>query len=288
MKKFVKKVLFFSLFFLLFFIFLNSVFLGILVLTDWDFRKRIESLNFVNPDFELLVLGSSLPEYGIDTELLSAELIKSYNLSLIGNPVRSSFIQLNEYLTKYSKKPKYVLLGFNSSLEGFDSDLNQPIVEFTMKPHNFDIHDIPIIKFRWFGVDFLKKVLSNGHRKTRISFGQIKSLRVKSDKSNYNELNLDLEKYDSSYWFGEIARLCSQNGIKLIIIEMPGERGIQNQTEIGPYTLNFGNGHSAILYNFNNQEFCSIFNVNEDWVGISHFNEIGARKFTKELLKIFE
>lgn len=287
MKRFVKKIFFFSSFFCVLFILYNTLFLGILLLTDWDFKKRLESLNFVNPDFELLVLGSSLPEYGIDTEFLTEHLMKSYNLALHGNPLKTSYVQLNEYLVRYPKKPNYVILGLNSFLDEH-TDYIHPVVDLTMKSHEFVLNDIPIISLRWFGVEFIKKILSSGHRKTKLSFGQVKSPRVNSDKTDYDILNLDLKEFESSYWIGEIAKLCTQNGIELIIIEMPGVKGKQNLTEIGPHTINFVNGYSALLYNLNNQEFCSFIDENKDWVGLSHLNETGALKLTIELLKILE
>ena len=68
-------------FFTLFFILINLFYFGIIASTDWDFKKRLESLRFDNPDFELLVIGNSFPGYGIDTEFLTSHGIKSYNLS---------------------------------------------------------------------------------------------------------------------------------------------------------------------------------------------------------------
>jgi len=206
---------------------------------------------------------------------------------LHGNPLKTSYVQLNEYLVRYSKKPKYVILGLNSFLDE-QTEYIHPVVDLTMKSHKFVLNDIPIISLRWFGVEFLKKILSSGHRKTKMSFGQVKSPRVNSDKTDYDILNLDLKEFELSYWIGEIAKLCTQNGIELIIIEMPGVKEKQNLTEIGPRTINFVNGYSALLYNLNNQEFCSFINENKDWVGLSHLNETGALKFTIELLKILQ
>lgn len=157
MKRFVKKIFFFSSFFFVLFILYNTLFLGIILLTDWDFKKRLESLNFVNPDYELLVLGSSLPEYGIDTEFLTEHFMKSYNLALHGNPLKTSCVQLNEYIARYPKKPKYVILGLNSFLDEHNDDSIHPVVDLTMKSHEFVLSDIPIIRLRWFGVEFLKK-----------------------------------------------------------------------------------------------------------------------------------
>ncbi len=74
MKKFAKESLFFLLFFVAFFLLINFLYLIIIVSTDWDFRKRIEALKLGNPVYELLVLGNSFPEYGIDNELLTRKL----------------------------------------------------------------------------------------------------------------------------------------------------------------------------------------------------------------------
>jgi hypothetical protein len=256
------------------------------MLTDWDFKKRIESMKFENPDFELLVLGNSFPEYGVDTELMTANGIKSYNLGIVGSSDETSFIQLKEYLTNYSTKPHHVLFCIASNTDPFYNKGIEPIVEFTMKNQVVNLKDIPISKFRWLGVEVLKKICSERHRKTKTTFGQIKSPKITPDNSDYKQLHLDIKKIESTVWIGEIAKLCKNKGIELTIIEMPGMRDTQNLTEIGPYTLKFKNGFDAVLYNFNYQGFCTIFDPATDWGGLSHLNQVGAAKFTKELIKI--
>lgn len=268
---------------------INFIFLGIIAFTDWDCKKRLESLKFENPDFELLVLGDSYAEYGVDTELLTSRGIKSYNLALVGNSVRSSYVQLKEYLAKYSVKPKYVILAVNSYVDQFDDGIRiEPIVEFTMKDHVFDAKDIPISKFRWLGVEILKKIISSKHRTARLSYGQIKWGKNTPDDSEFSEIYFNVQKYESSNWIGEIAKLCHQKEIKLILVDIPGMRETQNLSEIGPYRLFFNNGYSAVLYNYNSYDFCGFFDADKDWIGQSHLNEIGAAKFTTELLKIIQ
>lgn len=242
-----------------------------------------------NPDFELLVLGDSFAEYGIDTELLTFQGIKSYNLALVGNSVRSSYVQLREYLSGYSVKPQYVLLAVNSYLDQFDDGIRiQPIVEFTMKDHTYNIKDIPVSKFKWLSVEILKKIVSSKHRKARLSYGQIKWKKNTPDDSHFREIYLNIQKYESSNWIAGIAKICKLKGIEFIIIEIPGIKETQNLNEIGPYTLSFNNGYSAVLYNFNSRDFCAKFDPNKHWIGQSHLNEIGAVKFTTELIKIIQ
>ena len=286
MKKFTKKLLSFLLFFLMVFTVLNMLYLLVLAITDWDFRKRIEALRFENPGFELLVLGNSRAEYGVDTELLTSSGIKSYNLSLIGNSERTCYIQLNEYLSKHTVKPGYVFVVLNSTLDEIDRSGIQPIVEFTMAGHKYGINDIPVSKFRWFSVEVLKKMVSKRFRITEITYGQVKSLGRIPDNSDYKENYLDIKKYESSYWIGEIARLCIINGIEIKIVEIPAVKESQNLSDSGPYKLDFKNGYSTQLYNFNSRDFCSIIDPENDWGGLSHLNKSGSAKFTKVLLRL--
>lgn len=257
--------------------------MGVIAITDWDFRKRLESLKFDNPDYDLLVLGTSLVLYGIDTEYLTSKGIKSFNLALAGSSLKTNYIQLSEYITKYSHKPEFVLLGFNTCLEIFETKKIHPVVEFTTKHQKFKLKDAPISKFRWSGVELLKKILSSNYRKTKVIYGQVRFQVVNPDNTSYKEISLDLQNYESAFYIGEIAKLCEANGIKPILIEIPGFRETQNISEIGPYYLSYSMSDSLPLYNFNNQYFCRIFDSKVDWCGRSHLNASGSRKFTEEL-----
>lgn len=285
MKKFAQSSLFFVLFFVIFFVLINSIFLIAIASTDWDFKKRIETLKFDNPDFELLILGTSLAEYGIDAKLLTSRGIKSFTLAFVGSSIRTNYIQLNEYLSKCQKKPQYVLLALNSVLESFEGDGIEPIVQFTDKDFTYQLRDAPITKFRWLGVELLKKILWPTYRKAEVYNGQIQFQITNPDKTENKELQFNLQKYESSLRIQELAGLCEKNGIELIIVEIPGFKETQNLTEIGPYTLHYDNGCSAVLYNFNNQDFCKMFDANKDWCGRSHLNATGANKFTEQLLR---
>ncbi|MGB8491113.1 MAG: hypothetical protein WCE64_08640 [Bacteroidales bacterium] len=286
MKIFFNRLLRFALFFTLFFALVNIIYLEVIMLTDLDFKKRLESINLKDPDYELLVLGNSFPEYGIDTELLTSLGIKSYNLGIVGSSDETSYIQLKEYLRTYSKKPLHVLHCVASNTDPFYNKGIEPIVEFTMKNKGHDLNDIPVLKFRWLGVEVLKKIVSDRHRKTKVHNGQIRSPKKTPDISNFKTSILDVKRIEASFWIGEIAKLCRDNGLDLTIIEMPGMRDTQNQSKIGPYSVNFSNGYSAIMYNCNSREFCKIFNPGKDWGGLSHLNQFGAARFTAELLSL--
>jgi len=286
MKSFLIKAGWFLGFFTLFFVLVNFIYLGAIKKTDFDFRKRLESTRFVEPDFELLVLGASTSLDAFNTELLNEKGIKSYNLALGGSTIRTNLVQLNDYIDMYSKKPRYVLLGLNSPMQDFDNDLIHPIVEVTQEDHEYRIEDVPILKFKWLGFEFLKKVVSKSHRTLEIVYGQIQVPWTVPDFSSYVDQYLDLGKFESSYWLKELATLCHKHEMELIVLEMPGFRSTQNLSEKGPYTISFNSGTSTEIYNLNSREFCEIFDSDGDWLANSHLNQFGAIKFTEEVYKI--
>ena len=285
MKKFLLKSAGFVSFFIAFFILINAIYVAVLIVASFNVENRLESLQFVNPDYNLLVLGASTTSDGVDTELLSENGFKSYNLAIGGSTVRTSYIQLEEYIERYAIKPKYVFLGVNSTMEGdLDKGGIHPIIEVTMKDHNFSIEDIPISKFRWLAFEISKRLVSKDHRNTSLVQGQLRIQRTVKDISAYKEQYLDLQIFESSIWLGEIARLCTQNEIGLFIIEMPGYRETQNLSEFGPYEITLENGYTANVYNFNSRYIADEFDSDHDWLGNSHLNQRGAVKFTDMLI----
>lgn len=289
MKKLLLRSISFTFFFIIFFSLVNAIFFLTIALTDWDWKKRIESLRFENPDYEILVLGSSLTQYDVDTEFLSSQGLKSYNFALVGNTVRGSYIQLHEYLTKYSQKPQCVIFGGNSYMEKLDGEKIQPVVEYTMKGYKYRLDDFPLLRFtKWFGGEILKKVFSRKHRQTIVSYGQIKREKITPDNTQFSSKYLDINLYQSSHWMSEIVKLCNREGIEIVLVEVPGVNETQNVSDVGPYILTYDNKYTAKLYNLNSRDFCSFIDPAKDWVGDSHFNPEGARKFTEKLLEILK
>ena len=269
------------LYFIAFFSLINLLYLVVIINTDWDFRKRMESINFENPDFGLLVLGASTALDGIDTQYLTSKGIKSYNLALGGSTTKTNYYQLKDYIVRYNTKPDYIIFGTNTGMGAplDDPDIH-PIVDFTMKEQRLTIDDFPIMKFKWLGFEFLKKVVSGKHRKAELIFGQLKFEKVISDETEYRDNHIDKSEMQSSYWLSEIARLCSDSSIVFMIIEMPGYHEMQNMDEVGPENIELKNGSLTAYYNFNSREFCKSLNDDNDWIGNSHLNRFGAKKFT--------
>jgi hypothetical protein len=285
MKAFLLKALYFGLYFLLFSVVVNGIFLIVIARTDWDFIKRLESMRWEDPRYDALILGTSLSEYGVDAELMTSKGIPTFNLSMVGSSIKTNYVQLKEYLEKYPYKPKFVILAVNAYLEEFNQDGIQPVVEFTMKGHRYGPKDVPISKFNWAGTELLKKMVNRHYRKLEVTLGQKRNSTADYDNSGYQESYLNVDKYRGAKWLGEIAGLCDQYGITLIVAEIPGFKETQNLSGVGPTLLQFSNGHSAYLYNFNAQDFCTDLDIEDDWCGLSHLNRYGAVKFTEALLE---
>jgi hypothetical protein len=289
MKKFSYKSILFLVYFVLFFITINALYAIVIALTDYDVRKRLQTLRFNEPDFEIIAFGASTMFDAFDAELLNSQGIKAYNFALGGNSVKGNIIQLEEYLKICDVKPHTVLLGLNSQMViTFDEETVNPIVEVISPDHEFSLQDVPILRFKWLGFELLKKIVSLDCKNARLSYGQLRITQSKPDYSEYKDMCLDVREFETSYWIGKMAEVCHTNGIELIVLEMPGYRETQNLTPIGPYLLDNEGNYSFKLYNLANRKYCEIYESQNDWLGNSHLNETGAIKFTMSLMDLLK
>lgn len=284
MKKFIKRVALF----LLLFILINISYLIIIQKIDWNYSKRIEALNMDDPKYEVLVLGNSLAMDGIDTKYLSENGYASYNTAIGGSSLKTTCIQLQEYLSLYEHKPKFVILGLGSYLSRFDGEGINPIVEFTMDDKHYSIHDIPILKFKWLFKEQLKKIFSKSHRDAYLINGQLRFSKTVSDVSQEKEnKSFPLDEYLSSEILKSIINICNSNGIKLIILEMPGFKKTRHLKSDDCYIID-KEAKNGFLYDFNYYEFGDNFDDDKDWIGNSHLNEKGARKFSQYIIRLLD
>ena len=283
MTRFLKKLFLFGLLFIL----LNILYLGILILTDWNFSKRIEAISLNEPSYEFVVLGNSLAMDAIDCEVLESKENGAYNLSIGGSSIRTNYIQLEEYLKLCKEKPETVILGLGSYLNDFNRGDINPIVAYTMEDRNYSYDDLlPMFKFRWLCIELIKKVISKDHRNFELIQGQLRIDRVVADKSKLPDPLPDLEiaRFNNSKYLEKIAQMCDQNQIKLVVLELPGFKKTRNKSSIGPYVL-FNNKYpNSLLFNFNNFKSASALDPKKDWLGNSHLNVNGAKKFTTQIV----
>lgn len=282
MKKFLYQVLVF----LFCFILMNVAYLLLVRNFDWNFAKHIEALQLSPRNYECLVLGNSLAMDGIDTKYLSDQGMSSYNLSMGGASLNTSKLQLEQYLSKVSKIPKYVLLGLGSCIgENYEKTSIHPLLR--TQEAGITIYQLPIIKYRWMAKELGKKLVSRDHRTAKLVNGQLRIARTIADTSQLRADRLSVLNrnfYQELSTLNEIARICEEKNIELVVIEMPGFRNTQNDIPIGPYKLGITSKYQ--FYNFNNRIFCELFDSEADWLGGSHLNEKGARKFTEKMSKM--
>lgn len=281
MRRFIIRVAFFFLLVVL----SNLGYLIALQKTDFNFMKRIEALNLEAPDHDLLVIGNSLALDGIDTEELSENGYNSYNLALGGAGLATCLLQLEEYMSLYQHKPKYVVLGVSSFLGSFDAGGIHPIVDYTRIDQQGSYLDIPMVKFRWLFTEMLKKMVSKEHRNAYLKKGQLRFSRQVADNSNINENNVfPKEKYQSADLIKKIIKTCTDNDIKLVVVELPGFKKCRHQKSFDCFTLD-DMGENGILLDYNHFGMDEVLDSRTDWIGNSHLNSYGAKKITKMLVQ---
>ena len=283
MKQYIIKVLLFLILFLIG----NYLYLYIIKKIDNGFSKSVEISNFKDMKYDCIILGNSLSLDGIDTEYLTNKGISAYNFGLGGTNLRSNYIQLTHYLSE-NQKPKFIILGLSSILSNYRSSISDeplhPIIEHIYGISSITYENLPVIKFKWLASEILKKIALKDHREAKVVLGQLKTKRIVPDRTNYNNRNdsiLKYENYKGAIYLFKIDSICKLNNIDIINIEMPGFKNTQNNIPIGPHILN-GSNNTFKIYNLNNKKIClELFDSNNDWLGNSHLNEYGALKLTK-------
>lgn len=253
---------------------------------DWNFSKRIEAINLEQAQFKYIILGNSLAMDGIDCKELGDNKNGVYNLAIGGASLKTSHIQLQEYLEIALKNPEKIILPIGSYRQDyFENNLIHPIVEFTMSDYDYNIHDLPMLKFKWIFFELLKKIVSPDHRNSKLVQGQLRISKIVPDKTilDNTKNKLPLSKYQNSEEIKQIYMTCLQNDIELVLMEMIGFRNTRNHQDIGPYEIQYDQSHSVKLYNFNGFQIDSIIDPKSDWLGGSHLNQFGASKFTNHI-----
>lgn len=232
----------------------------------------------------MLIIGNSFAMDGFDAELITENGISAYNLAISGASLKTNMLQLKEYLTTNPIKPKYVILGVGSYFKYFGNDDIHPIVDFTSVDKKYGIKDLPLIRFKWLFKEFLKKVVSKPHREAELVLGQLRTSKIETDTSKYNLSNkFPVDEFVSNKYIASILRICNENNIRLFIVEMPGFKGVRHSISVNDLILDTVT-KNGIIIDLNTIEEGEIFIENEDWIGNSHLNMNGAKKFTKLFL----
>lgn len=283
MSTFLKKCLWF----LALVVVLNMLYLVLLLSFSPAFKKTYEISTFKNKNYDLLILGNSMALDGIDADYLSKHGVNSFNLALAGDHISTSQMILEDYL-KNNAKPKMVMIGLSSAIgRGYLNKVpfKNPEVEFFYNPDLVsNIKNPPLLNFQWLAVDMLKIIISKEHRNAELVRGQWKTKKVIADNSTFNEKpqpNIDY----SDFYLSKIVEQCESQGIKVLIVELPGSKSNSNDLPF-QYTIKLANNTKKTIYNLNNHIISSgIINPSTDWLSADHLNQTGAEKVTEYLLK---
>lgn len=288
MKLFIKKL------FLLVILFLIMNYMFLIFITNFVgiFSKSIRVSKLKNQSYKCIAIGNSVVMDGIDSKYLTEKDFSTYNFGLDGTNLKSNYIQLKEYL-KYNKDPDIVLLGLASKPEWvnryFNDTLVNPIIEYSYNMIDWQkVENIPLIKYRWLNIEYLKKIVSKDFREDEYIQGQLRSKRIAQDKSIFtNENNLKIDDIKNVQYLEDIYNLCKKNRIRLRVLLMPVFKKYQNNESIGINIVPLENTKDSIeIINLNNHNLCSkIIDSNKDWLGNSHLNENGAKKITEFLFR---
>ena len=283
MDKFLRKCAFFLILLML----LNGIYLLVLGIFSPGFKKVHEISKFRNQSYKLLVLGNSMALDAIDAQYLSQRGLDSYNLAVAGDHVSTSLMLLEEYLQN-NEKPEVVLIGLSSAIG--QSYLNKvpfknPEVEFFYHPSwKANITSPPLLNFQWLFVDLLKIIISKDHRNAQLVRGQWKTKKVIPDYSVFKEMTNKNTDYSDPY-LSKIIELCQNNGIKVILVELPGANSNRNSLPFTFETKKASIGNITV-YNLNSYEIASkIIDPEKDWLAPDHLNQFGGQKITAFLLE---
>jgi len=284
MKKIIYKILLFIIVIVLF----NIVYLQYLKKYDFELSKSVLISKMKNKNIDCVILGHSIPYDGIDAEYLTKKGMSSYNFALGGASIKSSYIQLLNFI-KYNKT-KVVLLGLSPgrNYKTFKNPPFHPVIDYTYNKRDiYNIRNIPMIKFQWLAIEPLKRLFSKDHKDAKLVLGQLRTTKTIPDQSKYKkefQKKITIDDFAAAKYLFKIDSLCKVNNIQFIALGMPGYRSTQNEISTGLHKLKYENGGVLYYLNLNNKDFCSnTFDSNKDWLGNSHLNEYGAKKLTKVL-----
>ena len=278
MRKFLRKCVLF----LVLVIALNLIYLMLLLCFSPELKKINESYKFKGQNNEVLVFGNSMALDGIDSDYMTRKGMQTYNFSVAGTHISTSLIQLEEYL-KYNRKPKIVLVGFSSSIgKAYLNDVpfTNPEIEFFYDANWIkNITNPPLLRFQWLSIELFKILISKDHRNARLIRGQWKTAKVVPDHSVFKSAVPQAPDYDNPYLY-KIIELCEHQGIKLLLVELPGANDKRNELPFEHKAI-LRNNKEIKIYNLNNYEVSSkIINPSKDWLAADHLNQDGARKIT--------
>jgi hypothetical protein len=266
------------------FVLINFLFLFMVSIFIIEFEKTNKISKFKNKQFDCIITGNSLALDAFDAEYMTKNGISSYNFAMGGASFVSNIIQLENFL-KDNPPPKLIVLGLGSHFidRNLDKKSVHPVIEYFYLDSKLGLETLPIVRFQWYANEMLKLLFSSDHRQAHSSYGQYRSKRAVPDKSKLKEgnANFDYQTFLASEDFKRFRKIIDKYKIDFIIFEMPLFLSQRNnhpelRTVVVDSLLSFK------IINMNRFDVCEeLFNPKKDWLGNSHLNLYGGRKFTE-------
>tara|TARA_Y100001958_G_scaffold160076_1_gene165915 strand:- start:7473 stop:8465 length:993 start_codon:yes stop_codon:yes gene_type:complete len=266
---------------------------------------------------EVLVMGSSHVQFGVDTQVLSNETnLESYNAGFgWGTNIYIQKNFLKDYLS-LKEAPRLILYGIDvislgsSKIDEF-SDLNQSLSIEKKDRLSSILSRVPLqSKAFMYGSSFVNYLsgLKGGkwtlpiHFYSKVDYSMFEtfegySITNHGQVKGYGKLNKNYIRYASRSFsvnrvgvdsLAEILNLCSKNDIKIIFFQVPEHKvALQFSKKYEDFNLwmqEFSSKYNVAYMNFNNSES---FPIEQDsyFFDSDHLNAKGAKHFTKRLAK---
>ncbi|NOG43623.1 MAG: hypothetical protein HND50_00195 [Calditrichaeota bacterium] len=262
--------------------------------------KIKEILEFKNKEFDVLFLGNSITQQGINPTIIDSSLnVNSYNMAVGGGNIFENEILLRHYI-KSNKKPQKIIYGLfiNESrwgenlrptiIHGINKDIYQTYEEY------FENHNIPIdyslqlynkfsiFRHRSVIEHILKYIIDSKNRNYTYLKGFVRSTIINKmpEKLMPHTSGININALKSFDTF------CNNEGIKVCYVELPNSE-IFNKTTLKRSTtiaeINKVISDSLMSFNLNVDHYTI-----DDWSGLNHLNVKGAEKFTIALANRLE
>jgi hypothetical protein len=272
---------------------------------DFSEPKLIESLALRDKQLDLVYLGSSLPEEGVDAEAIDAALgTSSYNLAFGGASLLNSELQLRQFLES-NPAPRLVALGLYINV-GEKTEAIPPTLYFGISPEvrklfrqrllsdegaaldpGFEIFSrIPAYRYRNTIDLLIKAMVSREDVRPRFVQGQA--------RVGFSRLPVVLtsQPHDSLFNLKSLRHfldLCAERKLRVFLFEPPNHAGYSALTANRAKILSQVNEEVRATTNASFQSFNDEASSGEylpmDWVNLNHLNERGAKKFSARLAR---
>lgn len=285
-----KKLLLFTGLLIVLIIVLGEFFRTLALRFDPNEPKVVDIINMNNEKYDILFMGNSVTQQGINPEVIDRELqANTYNLATGGGSIFENELILRNYLL-HNEKPKLIVYGlyvnevtWGGSLRptfrySFDKKVRQHYKQKLKKRDlNKHLNIIPLFRYRVSLEHALKFIVNPGDR----NYSHYKGFLVTTVTK---KVPTKLPKHTSGInenSYRDFMDYAKKEGIKVLLLELP------NSPSFNKATLKRDSTLQAIL-NYPDAKFISLNNKldlypPEMWTGLNHFNIKGANAFSEIL-----